>query len=336
MSRELFTPDPVVGFRFIPNLATRVAHEGGGYLLKTNAQGFRSSQDFVAEKPPGVFRLMLFGDSYTAGDGVSHCSRYSDILEADDARLQVYNFALPGTGTDQHYLVYREFAKDIPCDLVVIAVQVENIRRIVARYRSFQSADGKPYYLAKPYFELQSNGKLELRGLPVSSEKISPESLPESELAHADLGGDWHFVRSALQGLAPAVKRLMQRAMKPNPVPAYDSPDDPAWRLMQAILTQWIAEIGVPVIVMPLPLYHFVEDLANPAGYIARFRELGESARNSVGERPTIHNPLPLLRSFSAKERLDFRFENDPHPTAKAHAVIAESLKPIIAGSRSK
>ena len=41
------------------------------------------------------------GDSFTAADGVSNRQRYSDLLEARLPGIEVYNFGLPGTGTDQ-------------------------------------------------------------------------------------------------------------------------------------------------------------------------------------------------------------------------------------------
>jgi hypothetical protein len=151
VSRELFQHDPDVGFRFTPKIRTRVSHEGGGYLVETNAQGFRSPHDFSAA-PGDKRRIFVFGDSYTAGDGVSNGARYSDIIERRLGYTEVYNFGLPGTGTDQHYLVWKKYAQSLPHDVVVIAVQVENIRRVVAHYREFKSADGQNYLLAKPFF----------------------------------------------------------------------------------------------------------------------------------------------------------------------------------------
>ena len=41
MRRQLLKYDPIIGYRFIPNLKARVPHEGGGYLIRTNEYGFR-------------------------------------------------------------------------------------------------------------------------------------------------------------------------------------------------------------------------------------------------------------------------------------------------------
>jgi carbamoyltransferase len=136
MNRQLYQYHPVSGYTFIPELRTRVMHEAGGYLLSSNAQGFRSRCEFQRAKGPAP-RILLFGDSFTAGMGVSENRRYGDLLE-ERLGVDIFNFALPGTGTDQHYLIWKDLASQIDHDLVVIAVQVENIRRVNSRFRRFE------------------------------------------------------------------------------------------------------------------------------------------------------------------------------------------------------
>ena len=99
-------------------------HESGGYLVRVNDQGFRSEHEFVREKTPGTRRVLLFGDSFTAGDGVRNRDRYGDVLEELIPGLEVYNFGLPGSGTDQQYLIFREWADRFEHDLVIVAVLV--------------------------------------------------------------------------------------------------------------------------------------------------------------------------------------------------------------------
>ena len=97
--RRVFQYDPVIGYRFIPGLKARIPHERGGYLVRVNNAGFRCNHDFRASRTPGYRRVLLFGDSLTAGDGVSNEDRFGDLLEDVIERLEVYNFGLPGTGT---------------------------------------------------------------------------------------------------------------------------------------------------------------------------------------------------------------------------------------------
>src|SRR3989442_6670299 len=108
--RQLYEYHSVIAHRFIPGMRPRIPHERGGYFVRTNDSGFRCDHNFSAEKPATTRRILLFGDSHTAGDGVSNGQRYGDLLE-EQLGIQVYNFGLPGTGTDQQYLAYQEYAK---------------------------------------------------------------------------------------------------------------------------------------------------------------------------------------------------------------------------------
>ena len=57
----------------------------------------RSTPGYV--KPQRRMRVLVFGDSFTAGDGVSNGSRYSDVLETLlPPPTEVHNFGLPGSG----------------------------------------------------------------------------------------------------------------------------------------------------------------------------------------------------------------------------------------------
>ena len=325
MTRSTFQYHPTYGFHFIPGVKARIPHEGGGYLLRANAAGFRSDREFSEARTPGKRRALLFGDSYTAGDGVSNGARYGDLLERYVPGLEVYNYGLPGTGTDQHYLVYADVAPRIEHDLVIIAVLVENIRRVVAHYRLFENAEGKKVALAKPYFVLDENETPRLHNVPVPQGEVSLDALPPDERQHVDRGGDLPIVRRALNLLGPGVKWMLQSAIGQNPLPAYDSPRDPAWRLLRAILVRWVSESTVPVLIVPLPLYHYVEGIAGPSSYQSRFSEL---ARDTHAH---LHDPLPDLLALPAPERRSLRFERDVHPTPFAHEQLAASLAPAVA-----
>jgi len=95
MSRLLFEYHPLIGYRYIPGIKARVPYESGGFLIRVNSSGFRCHHEFVAAKTPGKFRVLLSGDSFTAGDGVSDGYRYGDLLEKLIPGLGVYNLAPP-------------------------------------------------------------------------------------------------------------------------------------------------------------------------------------------------------------------------------------------------
>lgn len=320
MTLQLFQYDPVFGYRFIPGLKTRLLHESGGYLVRVNEAGFRCDHEFDTRKPPGVFRILLFGDSFTAGDGVSNGARYGDVLERALPGVEVYNFGLPGSGTDQQLLIFREYAKKIEHDLVIVGILVENVRRIAARYRIVHQANGSERVAAKPYFTLDS-GALTLHHAPVPRELKTLESLPEAERRWVDVGGPKPRLRGIVKALGPRVKAMVQRITRYQPVPAFSRPDHPDWLLMRAILEQWISESETPVILVPIPLYQFIEETADARPYQARFAEL--SAVSGVH----VHDPLADFHALPpGSARRAMRFPTDVHLTPAAHELLGRSL----------
>jgi len=317
MNRQLFQYHPTIGYQFVPGLKTREEHEGGGFLVRTNQAGFRCRHEFVARKRPGMFRVLLFGDSYTAGMGVSDAARFGDVLEAMLPDVEVYNFGLPGSGTDQQYLIHREYAARFEHDLVVIGAMVENIRRVASRYRPYATLEGETLILAKPYFTLESDGSLQLQHVPVPKTPLAADS---EEQRYVDRFGRLVWLREAVNRFAPGLKDRVQRLTRYQPLPAYDRPDDPDWRLMKAILARWCDEARAPVVIVPVPLYQYVEKTASARAYQARFRELASLPG------VTIHDPLPDFHRHPRAERRGFRFVHDCHLTASAHRVLAGSL----------
>lgn len=306
--------DPDIGFRFLPDLKTRIPTEDGGYLVRTNAIGFRNDRQFERQAA-GAKRVLVFGDSFTARDNVSNGYRYTDVLDEMFAPTEVHNFGLSGTGTDQQYIAYRKFAQGADCDVVVITVLVENIRRIVSAYRPSVNAEGQTEFVAKPYFELEG-GKLVRRHDPVPAQRLTAEQMTSD--AAVDTGGRFQDLRKLVRALG--LQGMVQQLTRYQPTPEYDSPDSRAWRLMRAILLEWRALISQPVVLMPLPLYQHVENTADPSAYRARFAEL--AAEGGF----ILHDPLDDLWRYDAAARRAFRFKTDVHLTRAGHRAIATSL----------
>lgn len=319
--RQVYEYHPVVGYRFIPTLKARIPHEGGGYLLEANACGFRSNRQFQQAATPGLRRVLVFGDSFTAGDGVSNQQRYTDLLETIVPSTEVYNFGLSSTGTDQQYLAWREFASEMEADTLVIAVFVENVRRVAARYRPHRDAAGVERLYAKPYYTLDA-GSLTLHHVPPPAEGTGMDQLTPDQQAAVDTGG--RFAR--LRGLVTAMgaRDTIQRMTRYQPLPAYDSPRHPDWLLMRAILAQWVAQAGRPVILMPLPLPQHLDEVCDAGAYQARFAELAAELQCAL------HDPLPDLLAYPTDERRRFRWESDIHFTPAGHLALARSLAPTL------
>lgn len=321
MNKQIFEYHPITGYRFIPHLQTRMTHESGGYLIKANNLGFRSEIDFTEKKTNGGKRVLLFGDSFTAGDGVSNKKRFSDLLMQMLPGTEIYNFGMPGTGTDQHYLLYREFAKNIEYDLVVIVILVENIRRVNAQYRYYFNDKNEKIVFQKPYFIIENN-KIILKNTPVNPNQLKFEELPQSEKNKVDEGGRFPAIRNFIN--KAGLKEVAQKLTHYQPLPEFKNPNNKEWLLMKAILLKWISELHTPVLLIPLPLYQYVEDQSDYKDIEQRFKEL-----NGV-PNVTLYNPLSDLKNYPLETRRRFRFEHDVHPTALGHEAYAKTFKQAI------
>ena len=319
--RQVYEYHPVIGYRFIPHLKARIPHEGGGYLLQANELGFRSNRPFVAEPTPGLRRALVFGDSFTAGDAVPNQQRYTDLLESLVPSLEVYNFGLSSTGTDQQYLAWQEYGRAIAHDVLVIAVFVENVRRVQARYRPHRDASGRERLYAKPYFTLDGEA-LVLRQVPPPASGFELDQLSPEDQGAVDHGGRFAILRGVVNALG--AKEAVQRLTRYQPLPEYDSAHSAGWRLMRAILRRWVGESARPVLLMPLPLPQHLDQVCDAGGYRARFAELAAELGCAL------HDPLDDLLAYSRAERRRFRWETDIHFTPEGHRALAASLAPAL------
>ena len=335
ISKSLMRYHPRIGYTYMPSTKLRVQGANGGYLVRTNAAGFRSEREFVRERSPGTFRTLLFGDSQTAGDGTGNASRFSDLLEKSVPGLEVYNYALSGTGTDQQYLTYGEVGP-VEHDLVVIGLFVENIRRLTPRVLRTRDITGEDVYRAKPYYELVQDG-LALRNVPVPKQPWTLETLPAELLPHVySYGNEYSFFRdpnqkhaSLLRRLAPAGLRamatsLMARLRTFQPLPEYNSARAPEWQLLREILAMWVSESSVPVLLVALPHDSGLRGKSDPRNYQARFRELAKDTGCQV------YDPLPELLELSDADRHELWSYTYGHLSVQGHAAIARLLAPVL------
>lgn len=318
MPRPLFQYHPRIGYTYIPGIKARIVNRDSAYRIRVNEQGFRCNHDFSVQDKKGP-RILLFGDSFSAGDGVSNEERFSDLLEEKFASiaLQIYNYAIPGTGTDQQYLTYLDFATGVDHDLLILGILVENIRRITTRFRLYTSETGELLAYAKPFFELQGK-KLVLRNTPVPKFPVKIADIPAEERQFIQPDGRFSLLKPFLN--EDAASRVETSGARYPHIAEYDRVDHSAWLLMKSILMEWISAARAPVLLIPIPYYPFVEGLSDPAPYQERFRELAEESRC------LLHDPLPDFMKYPVSDRRRFRFPVDFHLSPLGHAALADSL----------
>ena len=327
MARNLYEYHPVTGYRFIPGIKARVRHEGGGYLVKANRAGFRCEHEVASAKPSGVFRILLFGDSYTAGDGVSNRFRFGDLLETLIPRVQVLNFGLPNSGVDQQYLTWREFGEKIEHDLLLLCPMVENIRRNLQTHRpTYSTFDSRVVLLPKPYFVLDKRD-LVLHHVPVPKHALEDQPSANRSEDVGSLAAIHRFLRDLTWAVDQRVHgfRCLTQQLRRLALPeGYNSPKHPAWLLLQEILRRWVRESRSPVVICPIPTFDHIQGCIRSDLYRKRFSELGQE----LGVK--VIDILPELLSEHRQVRRRMRFERDEHPTPLCHQIIARAMAPRV------
>lgn len=312
---------PVIGNLYIPNLDVRILHENGGYFLKTNNMGFRSDYDYPIEKKEGVIRILVFGDSFTAGDGVKNSDRYTDIIGRSFDNVEVFNFGLTSSGTDQQYLIYREFGSRMEADIIIISPLVENIRRNLVDAMPNITHDGVRFMRPKPYFEF-AGSDLVLHNNPVARVDVFAKSQKGQDSTITSTLQDKLRRLNNKYEVKKNIARLL--GLKINLYPEYRSSQTSAWKLMKKIMLQWIEETKVPVMIVPLPWYlHYEESSVYSAEtYLERFKEL------EINNRIKICDPLEHFNTFTYDQKKEFTYLHDKHLTPKGHMALAEAILP--------
>lgn len=149
---------PIRGWTLAPDLRDLPVFRGK--RLSSNSRGLRGAREFATPKPAGVFRIALFGDSFTFGEEVSDEETFAhhlqQLLAAETPAVEVLNFGIHGYGHDQMLLYLREALPLYRPDVVVLGYVSDDSLRNLTRFRDF----------AKPCFRL-AGGELALEGVPV-------------------------------------------------------------------------------------------------------------------------------------------------------------------------
>src|SRR2546428_2523266 len=118
---RLFSQDPVVGWTVRKNLnVARRNPAGKQWDVKTGECGYRGRCDWSSE---AVRRLLVLGDSFAFGEGVTMEERFDSHLTRAFPRWSIVNLGVMGYGTDQEILVSRPFvSRMMRRDIVLLII----------------------------------------------------------------------------------------------------------------------------------------------------------------------------------------------------------------------
>lgn len=129
-SVDMDLPDPQLEFRLKPNFCGKQVATEFQVSVRTNSSGFRNNQEFRREKPPGTFRILGLGDSFTFGWGVEENQTYLSVLARKLERrfnrnVEVFNLGVWNYGTLQELKVFHQFESYQP-DLITLEFYARN------------------------------------------------------------------------------------------------------------------------------------------------------------------------------------------------------------------
>jgi len=124
-ARAIRDPDPEVEFVYRPGAHVVVRTPEYVEDCRINAEGMRDETPHINPKPPGVFRVLVVGDSFTFGTGSNYDDIWPVILErrlaAAGWKVDVVKAGVEGSDTRRELLIMRKHVPRYHPDLVLLA-----------------------------------------------------------------------------------------------------------------------------------------------------------------------------------------------------------------------
>jgi len=159
--QEIARFDDALGWSLVPGARAVSKSTGQAIESAINSSGFRD-REFPREKPAGVFRILVLGDSHAFGFGVPLDKHFTKLLEGYFTNVEVMNLGVSGYGVDQELLFLRDTGFAYHPDLVVA---------YVPHYADSRHVRDKVWGMGKPRFLLE-NGELVLTNSPVANNSL--------------------------------------------------------------------------------------------------------------------------------------------------------------------
>ncbi|HLG31217.1 MAG TPA: GDSL-type esterase/lipase family protein [Candidatus Brocadiales bacterium] len=165
--RLMYKPDDRLGYRLAPNYEMEYITSDFDSHTKINSEGLRD-YEHQKNKDSSTIRILVLGDSFTFGVGVSLEDSYPKVLEAmlnqnpakgDPKKYEVINAGVEGYGTEQEYLYLEELANRYSPDLVIVGLYSNDIDDVI---KGIPSAKGRTWLKRRIFFLSY------LRGLQIS------------------------------------------------------------------------------------------------------------------------------------------------------------------------
>jgi len=287
-----------------------------GKSVKMNTDGFRD-RDFIIPKPANTYRILVLGDSFAWGVGLTLEETLSKQLEkrlidAANKNIEVINASIPGMNTVEELLLLKEKGLKYDPDMILLIYNLNDI-------------DFLPQLSSKNYDEKKI----------IPKTQVDPGEDITKAFKNKGMRGfiNWFEVRSKFVSfLVPRVGSLLRQMGLTTSLEfswverifqGYTD-DNPGWLESKRALRE-IAEIcRNRGIVFTAAIYPLLVELKSYKG--KKPHETLHNYLNSI-EVPYVD----LLTVFEGKNGQSYWINYlDNHPNAEAHRLVVEKLLPSV------
>jgi hypothetical protein len=141
-------PDPVTHHRLLPGSRSEFRTSEYSYVQSVNSAGFRGPE--LRDRGDAGLRILMLGDSFTMGKGVSDDETFSALLEArlraaTGRPAEVINSGVDSYAPILEYLKLTQVMPVLQPDVVVMNLDPgDGVQEVMYRQRAEFDADGRP------------------------------------------------------------------------------------------------------------------------------------------------------------------------------------------------
>jgi len=305
LKHPLYSFDETLGYTLNPNSVFTHKTNLFDATYHVNNLGYRGKA-YNKSKTPGVYRIVLIGDSNSFGYGVNDDETFASIIDRRLSGVEVINLSVIGYGTDQEFLRLKKEGLSYQPDLVIWQVCKNDFSEITASYI---------YGRCKPFFILQ-DGRLILKNTYEKNKCNIKQGFIRCLLIPvrnwlARNSQAFHSIRNRYYGIKLRLKGQQRYRM---------STGEGAFELFNAIIAEAYRELsgkGIKMIIV-----HWDKTLGEKINCIERSMGIQVIDLSSV-----------ITKNF---EKISIREPGFWHPNKEGHLLIAEKLIEVITVEKQK
>ncbi|MFN7971586.1 MAG: GDSL-type esterase/lipase family protein [Acidobacteriota bacterium] len=277
--------DPIVGYRLRSNLDVTETPSAPlrldrvlqiaplpAFRVRTNALGLRHDGEISLPAPPGAYRILALGDSYTFGYGVDLDAAYPTVVGREiarrmpDRKVEAVDAAQPGHSSVQGRLFYERILDGVQADLVTVSYGANDYGVGIVGYPSAQKkldVVTGVFQKARCLFLHTETFVLFLRARDALDRKIKKKVLPKLP-GPGEVRGRPEDCRAALAAIVAAAKaRGARQVIVVTQARAPGDVNEPFYR---EAAVQAAAESGAEIADAAAAMERAMEALPTPEG----------------------------------------------------------------------